>query len=74
MSIHSEIEPQAQAKQFKFEDVRGCDEAKDELVEVCDGNRTCRLFWDTFTVRVMIVMDQGRSGVRLDLCHMYYCF
>lgn len=36
MSIHSEIEPQAQAKQFKFEDVRGCDEAKDELVEVCD--------------------------------------
>lgn len=34
MSIHSEIEPQTQTKQYKFEDVRGCDEAKEELVEV----------------------------------------
>lgn len=38
MSIHNEIEPQAQTKQYKFEDVRGCNEAKDELVEVWGQN------------------------------------
>lgn len=38
MSIHNEIEPQAQTKQYKFEDVRGCDEAKEELVEVRDSH------------------------------------
>eukprot|EP00127_Corallochytrium_limacisporum_P006443 Clim_evm33s227 gene=Clim_evmTU33s227 len=34
MSIHAEIAPETTPQNFKFDDVRGADEAKDELVEI----------------------------------------